>query len=132
MLLVHIDGFLTVPTNFNSAAKWLQYMKVTGSVRGQSDRDCCCAIADVETASDRVAFLMPFSAQDVYFCASSDEHTTVTQISSWSSRMTLVDLEPRTMDHVRAGSSGRLLGSWPVPPKLQSREEVYPEMRRAL
>ena len=126
VLLVHIDGFLTFPTSFNSAAKWVQCLKVTESIRGQSDRDCCCAIARAEAASDRVAFLMSFSAQDVYFCASSDEYTTETQISSWSSRMTLVDLEPGTMDHVRARSSGRLLGFWPVLPKLQSREEVYP------
>ena len=97
--LVHIDGFVTVPTSFNSAAKWLQCAKVTGSIRGKSDRDCCGAIAGARAASDHVTFLMPFSAQDVYFCAPSDEcndgqidtpwacTTVIAQASSCSSKM---------------------------------------------
>ena len=70
---------LTVLRSFDSDTNWLQWTKAIGDIRDKSDCGCCWASGGAEEASDRtcitsnVAFLMPLSAQDVCFFASSDE-----------------------------------------------------------
>jgi len=73
-----VNESLSIPTSFDSATNWPQCAKVIGDIRDQSDCGCCWAFAGAEAASDRMcitsnaALLMPLSAQDVCFCASSD------------------------------------------------------------
>ena len=74
-----VNESLTFPTSFDSDTNWPQHANMIGDIRGQSDCDYNSAFAGTEEASDRmhitsnVAFLVPLSEQDVYFCASSDE-----------------------------------------------------------
>merc|ERR1719326_1186006 len=69
---------VSIPESFDSEANWPQCAKVIGDIRDQSACGCCWAFAAASAASDRLcistnaSIMVPLSAQDVCFCASSN------------------------------------------------------------
>merc|ERR1719271_2331201 len=69
---------MDIPESFDSETNWPQCAKVIGDIRDQSACGCCWAFAAASAASDRLcistnaSIMVPLSAQDVCFCASSN------------------------------------------------------------
>jgi len=67
-----------IPTSFDAATNWPQCARVINDIRDQSNCGCCWAFGAAEAASDRLCvytngtILVPLSAQEMCFCASSD------------------------------------------------------------
>jgi len=83
-------GSVSLPISFDSEVNWPHCAKVIGDIRDQSACGCCWAFAGAEAASDRAciatnaSILLPFSAQDVCFCASSDGCDGGDIVTPWS------------------------------------------------
>jgi len=69
---------VAIPDSFDSETNWPQCAKIIGDIRDQSNCGCCWAFGGAEAASDRACIAtnatvqIPFSAQDICFCANSD------------------------------------------------------------
>jgi cathepsin B len=69
---------MDIPDSFDSETNWPKCAKVIGDIRDQSACGCCWAFAAASAASDRLciatnaSIMVPLSAQDVCFCASSN------------------------------------------------------------
>lgn len=66
---------LSLPQDFEAAAKWPACSKVINDIRDQSNCGCCWAFAPASAASDRLCIatagssMLPLSAQELCFCA---------------------------------------------------------------
>jgi len=69
---------MSLPDSFDSEKNWPHCAKVIGDIRDQSMCGCCWAFGAASAASDRLCIatkakvMVPLSAFDVCFCASSD------------------------------------------------------------
>mmetsp|Transcript_18281 Transcript_18281/g.25687 ORF Transcript_18281/g.25687 Transcript_18281/m.25687 type:complete len:363 (-) Transcript_18281:307-1395(-) len=77
---LHVQDYsgVAIPDEFDSATEWPECAKTITDIRDQSNCGCCWAFGAAEAASDRLCIatggsvVIPLSAQDICFCASTD------------------------------------------------------------